>query len=163
MSHLYELSTAYKQLLDTQELNDEECAEAIGNIEELFKDKAINIGKLVLSLEADAEVVNQEITRLSARKTALLNRSKRLKAYLAENMEVTDTPKITHELFNISLVSNPPSVNVFDEKEIPEEYWRIIPETREVDKKAILAVYKDKGEVVSGTEIISDKRHIVIK
>lgn len=163
MTHLYELSMAYKMLQDTEELTEEELATALANVNELFNEKACNIGKLALSLQADAKAIDTELERLSQRKQAMTNKVNWLKGYLAQEMEVTNTEKIKDELFTISLVSNPPSVQVDNEELIPADYWRIIPETKAVDKQTILANYKETQTVVPGVSIITDKKHILIK
>lgn len=160
---LYEITDTYKRLLDTEELTEEELAECLANVQDLFNDKALNIGKLILSLQAEAEGIDTEIERLARRREAILNRVKSLKSYLTMEMTATRIDKVKDEILTISLVNNPPSVTVFNENVIPENYWRIIPEQREVDKKAILEAYKSSGIPVDGTEIITDKKHVVIR
>ena len=78
-THLYELTNAYRMIQDSDELTEEELAQCLNNIKEIFNEKAINIGKLVLSLQADSESVDTEIKRLSARKQAFDNRIKGIK------------------------------------------------------------------------------------
>lgn len=163
MTKLYELSNAYKMLQDTDELTEEELETALGNIKEVFRDKALNIGKLVLSLKSDEDAISSEIKRLSDRKQAVSNRTERIKSYLAQEMEVTNEDKIKDEVITISLVNNPPSVQVVNEEAIPANYWRTIPETKEIDKRSILDEYKESGGIVHGVNIITDKKHILIR
>ena len=163
MAHLYELTDAYKQLLETEELTEEELIVCLNNITDLFQEKAGNIGKLVLSLQADTVIIESEIKRLSERKQAVENRSKSLKSYLTQEMEATNMDKIKNELLTISLQKNPPSVFVFSEDIVPSQYWRIIPERKEIDKQTILSVYKEHGNAIPGVEIITDKKHVVIR
>jgi len=163
MTHLYELSNAYKMLQETDELTQEELNEALNNIGELFSEKASNIGKLTLSLQSDAEAIDSELKRLGQRKQALDNRVKGLKFYLAQEMEATNIDKVKNEVLTISLRSNPPSVNVVDSDSIPTNFRVIIPESWQPDKKAIIEYFKETGLLVGGTEVISDKKHVVIK
>lgn len=166
MTHLYELSDAYRALQETEELTEEELITCLNNVQELFNEKAINIGKLVLSLQADAEGIDTELKRLSERKQAIENRVKGLKFYLAQEMEVTSIDKVKNEILTISLRNSPPSVEVIDEKLIPDDYWREIPSRFEIDKQAILSVYKESSEGVPeipGVKIITSKKHVVIR
>ena len=163
MATLYELSDAYTAIQNTDELNGEDLTKALESINELFQDKAGNIGKLILSLQSDAEGYEKEIARLSLRKMAIDNRVKSLKAYLAQEMTVCQVDKVKNPVLTISLRNSPPSVNILDEGKLPPSWWRVIPEQRVPDKIAILNIYKDTGEVVPGTEIITDKKFVVIR
>ena len=164
MTHLYELSNAYKMLMDTDELTEEELIECVNNVKELFNDKARNIARLVLSLKADSEAIATEVIRLSARKQAIENRMTWLKNYLTQEMEATETTQIKDEIVSVSLRNSPPSVMVEDEELIPADYWRTIPETKVVDKQTILGLYKeDNSLIVPGVTIQTDRKHVVIR
>ena len=164
MTHLYELSNAYKMLMDTDELTEEELIECVNNVKELFNDKARNIARLVLSLKADSEAIDTEVKRLSARKQAIENRMTWLKNYLTQEMEATETTQIKDEIVSVSLRNSPPSVMVEDEELIPADYWRTIPETKVVDKQTILGLYKeDNSLIVPGVTIQTDRKHVVIR
>jgi len=163
MAYLYELADAYQALLSTDELTEEELATCLNNITGLFNEKAVNIGKVILDLQADTVVIAAEEKRLSERRQARNNRIQNLKSYLAQEMDAVGIDKVKDELFNISLVKNQPSVNILDSESISKQFRRIIPETWEVDKKKILEYFKTFNEAVSGTEIITDKKHVVIK
>jgi len=162
MTTLYELSSAYNALLNTDELTEEELAEALKNIEEIFTTKARSLAKLTLSIQAEAEAVETEIKRLSSRQNALLNKAKGIKSYLLNEMKATEIDKIKDDLFTISLRTSPPSVQVDAEELIPDNFWRIIPEEKAPDKKAILEAHKSGG-IVPGVTIVSDKKYLVIK
>ena len=161
--HLYELTDAYRKIAEAEDIPEEELTQMLGELRDLIKDKALNIGRVILSMKATSEAVDTEIKRLTLRKQAMENKAKSLKSYLEQEMQATNTDKVKDETLTISLVSNPPSVQVSDETLIPPTYWRIIPETKEVDKKLILSNFKDTGEIVRGTEIITDKKHILIR
>ena len=163
MTHLYELSQAYKQLQDTEELTDDELMVCLNNIKEIFTQKSLNIGRLILSMQGDFEAIDTELERLNQRKQAVVNRVNHLKNYLAQEMQAVDIPKIKDEVLTISLVNNPPSVQIDNEAIIPTIYWRVIPETKTVDKKGILETYKENHTPISGITIITDKKHIMIR
>lgn len=162
-THLYELADTYKMIQDAEELTPEEITEALNTIGGLFNDKAINVAKLCLSLKADSEKVDSELKRLAQKKQAINNRVDGLKFYLQAQMEVAGMEKVKDAIVSVSLQKNQPSVQVDIEEQIPDVYWRVIPETKEVDKKAILTAYKESETIVPGVTIVTDKKHIVIR
>ena len=60
-------------------------------------------------------------------------------------MKVTGKTKFKGQLFSFSIQKNPPSVNVIDEKLIPEEYF--IPQEPTLDKKRLLTDIKSGAEI----------------
>ena len=163
MTKLYQLSNAYQAIQDTDELTDDEITTSLANIKELFVDKVGNIGKLMLSWQSDVKAIDTEIERLSQHKQAISNRITKLKDYLAQEMELTNIDKIKNEIISVTLQKNPPSVQIDDETQIPNDCWRIIPEQRVVDKQIILSIFKEKGVIPNGVTIVTDKKHIVIR
>jgi len=163
MTKLYELTQAYQALLDTEELTEEELNRALDSITDLVSNKALNIARLVITLQEEANAIDNEIKRLNSRKITRENKIKSLKSYLQLNMEATNITKAKDNFVSVTLQSNPPSVAIIDVLQIPEPYWRVIPEQREVDKQYILSAYKEQGELVPGTEIITNRKHIVIR
>lgn len=163
MTKLFELSQAYQALLDTEELTEEEVTLALDNVADLISNKALNIARLVISLQEEVGAIDNETKRLMARKISRENKVKSLKTYLQVNMEAVGIDKAKDNFVSVMLQNNPPSVALIDILQIPDKYWRVIPEQREVDKQNILANFKRTGEVVAGTEIITNKKHIVIR
>ena len=51
----------------------------------------------------------------------------------------------------------PDIVEITDANSLPESFKRIIPETKEPDKKAIKEAL-DKNEVVDGVKLVKDRR-----
>lgn len=163
MTQLYKLGDAYKAIQETDELTDDEITTALANIKEVFVEKAGNIGKLMLSWKSDIKAYELEIERLNQHKQAISNRVEKLKLYLTMEMESAKIDKVKNEVLSITLQNNPPSVQIDDESQISNAFWTVIPETKVVDKKGILSVFKEKGVIPSGVTIITDKKHIVIR
>ena len=163
---LYELSDDYKSLakaLESDETLKDDIAPLLADIKGKFDDKAVSIAKLALSINADIETVKAEITRLSKRNTALESKAAWLKEYLFNEMTTANIDKIDGDVLTVSLRKNPASVNILNAAQIPDNFWRVIPEVREPDKKAILTQFKNTGEIVDGVEIVNDKKHLEIK
>jgi len=163
MTKLYELTQAYQSLLDTEELTEEELNTALDSVVDLISNKALNIARLVLTLQSESTAIDSEIKRLNSRKVTRENKVKNLRSYLLLNMEATNITKAKDNFVSVTLQSSSPSVAILDVLQIPDSYWRIIPEQREVDKRSILTTYKEQGKTVPGTEIITTRKHIVIK
>ena len=166
MPKLYELSDKYYFLLN--ELDDAETTQdnveiLLSEIEEQFNEKAENIGKLVLSLEADADKIKDEEQRLAQRRKVLENKADWLKYYLKDSMINANLDKVEGTVLTVSLRKSPPSVKVISEDDIPQEYRRVIPESWQPDKKSIIDYFKETGEVIAGVEMITDNKSIQIR
>lgn len=163
MSNLYELSESLARIndelvatggeltIDLEKLLDE-CSLA-------FKEKAESIGKWRLNLNGEIAALDSEIVRLVNRKVARENLNNRLKEYVKVSMEKAGIEKLTFGSFTFRLQANPPSVEVWNEKEVPAKFITIIPESKSIDKKGILAALK-KGEEVPGSTLITGKTHL---
>ena len=166
MSRLYELSDKYNALsglLENAEAEEAQVLEALNNIKDQFNVKAENIGKLILSLAGDIAVTQKEEERLAARRRGIERQFNYMKSYLRQEMVATKNERIEGEVLTISLRKNPDSVNIVDQDAILEEFRTIIPETWQPNKTLILNHFKNTGEIISGVEIIRDKKTLTIK
>lgn len=77
---------------------------------------------------------------MAARRKALENRAKYMLERLKTGMEIAGVNELSCPHFAINIRKNPPAIDVWDEKQVPEKYW-IQPETppKTIDKKAIKA------------------------
>ena len=163
---LYELSERYRvigNMLETEYETKESIKASLDNIQEDFEDKVESIGKFVLELKGTAEAIKDEEERLSKRRQTIVNNSEWLKNYLLTEMLAIRILKVKRDVITVSVVDNPPSVEVSDASLIPENFQRIIPETREADKKLIIKRFLETGEIIEGTQIITGKKHLVIR
>lgn len=147
--NLYELAKNYRTLI---EIDDETLKDTLESIEEAFEVKAENIIKLIRNTEIEAEGFKQEADRLLGLAAIRKNKSKWLKEYLLSGMDITGKTKINTSIGTISKAKNPPSVNICNEKLVPEQFFKVIPEKKEIDKKSILEAIK-AGEEVKGAEL----------
>jgi hypothetical protein len=163
---LYELSDDYRKLLtelDNEESQQDNITAILSEVKEQFNEKVENIGKMVLSLKADAETLKLEEQRLSKRRHTIEAKSEWLETYLKNELTNTGVDNVKGTLVTVSLRKNPASVNIINAEAIPEIYRVVIPESWQPDKKAILTQFKNTGEIVDGCEIINDKKHLEIK
>lgn len=143
--NLYKLSEAYQQIQNMIEDGAEGLGDTLESLNDAIEDKAIGYAKVIKNLEAKAKAIKEEETRLADRRKSLENNIKRLKTSLEQAMIDLNKKRIETDLFNFNIQKNPPSVEVLNEKEIPENYF--VPVDPKLDKKAILADLKNGVEV----------------
>ena len=151
---LYELTSAYEQLLEqAEEMDPEVFQDTLESIEDAIEEKAQNIAKLIRNLEGDIEVLKQEEQRLKRRRTSLESKVKSIKDYLKNELEGAGIDKVKSAHFNISIRNNPPKVLVEDEKLIPSDY--MIPKYSP-DKK-VLKELLQSGKEIPGVRLIQER------
>lgn len=166
MIKLYELTDRYKTIegmLDSDIATREEIQVSLDDIKEQIGDKVENIAKIVLSLKGSIETIKAEEDRLATRKSGMVGNMEWLKNYLLVEMTSSNTLKVKRDLLTVAVADNPPSIEVVDLELIPAEYRRVIPETWQPDKKAMIDHFKETGEIISGTDVVSNKKHITIR
>lgn len=147
--NLYELSLAFQEV-QNMDLDPEVMKDTLDSIEDAIEGKAENIAKLIRNLESDVSAYKEEEDRLKTKRQAAENKVKWLKTYLEDNMKLTGKTKFKSGMFNFAIQKNPASVNIFDEKAIPEEF--LIPQQPKVDKTSLKEILK-RGIEVPGAEL----------
>ena len=144
--NLYELSSNYVELLNCDL---EIVADTLESLEDAFKEKSVNIAYVIKNIEAENEIISNEIKRLQERKKVCENKKKYLKEYLYNSMQTTGITNIKTPTITINIRKNPPSLDVKNEEEIPDSFYLI---KRELKRKEILDFIKNGG-VIEGCEI----------
>ena len=168
MTKLYELAERYRliaEMLDSppEQVSREEIEKSLSLIQDEIEEKATGIAKVILEAEQDIASLKSEEERLSKRRSALQNKVEWLKGYLLTDMQSVNVLKIKRDVVTISVRNSPPSVDVSDMSVLPTEFVRIIPETRAADKRAIIAHFRETGEVPPGTNIITANKFLEIR
>lgn len=152
---LYELTTAYNNVLEmAEELDQETLLDTLESIQENIEDKAENTAKIIRSLQADAKAIKAEEARLTDRRKAIESKVSSIETYLQEQLEMVGIDKIKRPTLTVSLQKNPASVSIVDESLIPDDF--LIPQPPKVSKKDILVALKE-GKVVEGVELVQSK------
>lgn len=157
MKNLYELTSDYIQLYEMLEAGaetPEDEAEIIAAIEETGKnlsDKADAYARIIKNLSAEAEALKAEEKRLSARRKACENGVERLKNNMLLTMQTLGADKLKTSIGTWAVQKNPWSCDVTDVSKVPARF--LIEQPPTVDKKAILAAFKETGEVFDGVDI----------
>ena len=147
--NLYELSVAFQEV-QNMDLDPEVMQDTLDSIEDAIENKAENIAKLVRNLESDVAAYKEEEDRLKTKRQSTENKVKWLKTYLEDNMKLTGKTKFKSGMFNFSIQKNPASVNITDEKAIPEEF--LIQQPPKVNKTSLKEILK-RGIEVPGAEL----------
>lgn len=166
MPNLYELMSEYDALTEAIEegVTGEKIDELLDAVDETrgeLRDKLDNIARLMSNMEGDIAKFKAEEKRLKARRTALENNRKRLRAWVRESMDVMGVSKMKTELHRVLVTEGQPKVVVVDIDAVPEKYLR--RKMPEVKLKEVLDAYKEDGEIVQGCDIVPGEKGLRIR
>lgn len=143
--NLYELTSEYQELLamvEDPEIEPELIADTMEAVAGEIENKAVGYAKVIKCAEADAEVIEIEISRLMARKKAIKNGVDRMKASLMMSMQACGIKKVDIDpRFKITIKKNGGLQPMEIVGDVPEEFM-YHPEP-EPDKKKIREYLKD--------------------
>lgn len=155
MKSLYELTEEFSDLvllLESEEVSEDEIAFELAKISESVDAKADGYAKILRNWAIEADGLASEIDRLTKRRKAVENASTRLKQHLQNAMVLTGKNQISTSIGKWSIRTNPPSAEITDFSAIPERY--LIAQEPKVDKKQIVADWRNNGEIIPGVDII---------
>jgi hypothetical protein len=126
----------------------------------LVKRNPIGSAGFFLHTQAQAKMIEDHIDAMQKKLRALKKNGERVKQSLKEVMQLTGTSSIESPdaTFKVNLYKErDKSVDVFDERQLPQDYLREIPATYAPDKKLIEKAIKD-GFDVPGARIVAKDR-----
>lgn len=144
MATLYELTDNFKELMDMaqdENMDQKMINDTLEGIEYEIEEKADSYAKVIKMLEGDAELIDKEIERLSAKKKTIKGNIASIKKNLENAMVVTGKKKFKTLLFGFNIQKNPASVTIDKQENIPEEFWK--QQDPVLDKKAVAAFLKE--------------------
>jgi hypothetical protein len=159
---LYEIADIYLSALDgladIEDLPLEAIADTLEGLQCEFEDKALNVGRYIRNLEAEASAIEEAKKRMDVRAKAAARQAGRLKDYLKRELERTGL-KIKAPDLTLRLQNNPASVVVDDEARIPEAFKH----SEVVTKVLKLEIGKalKAGEAVAGAHLERSKRLVI--
>lgn len=155
---LYELTNAYNNVLTLIEegATPEEMELTLANIEDEIENKADSYAVIIKTLEAHKKMLAEEEKRLYSKRKNLEGNIDRLKRNLENSMELVGKKKFKTDKFSFGIQKNPMSANILDESKVPEKYKKVI-EAINIDKKSMIADFKDNGELIDGVEFIQSE------
>jgi hypothetical protein len=156
---LYDISERYRAVLEMAQDDDippEVIADTLEAIEGEFKDKALAVAGYFQGLDAQVEAMKEAEKRIFSRRKLAEAHAQRLRDYVFGKMVETGIQKIECPYFALSLVKNPPSVEVYDEKLVPPQFIRT-EVVRSIDKAAIKA-----AGGCPGARLVSDAKRLKV-
>lgn len=138
-----------------------EMEERLDATEEALKAKVESVALFIRDRELEAKKAKEEKDRLAAIQKAHENTVEGLKTYLLRCLSRAGVEKVeTHRARVRRQTSGTPSIDYHgDVDALPEDFVRVIPERRSVDKKAITQAIRDgedppEGCVVTYSEYV---------
>lgn len=153
---LYNIVESMRMLEDMEV---EDIQSYLDSIDLQKEEKVDNIIKFVRSLDASAQAIDIEITRLSALRDSMKKKSKSLLDYVDFVMKKFSMETITTSIAKLSF-RKAKSVLVTDEEAIPRQYFKERT-TVTLDKARLLADLKT-GVQVPGAEL-QENKHLQVK
>ena len=159
---LYELTEEERKLNDLflaaidEETGEIKDSEILDELEAEFKmaltNKSAGIIKAIREQEEKINGTENEIKRLQNLKASRTKTLERFKDYIKFNLKNMDIKKVETPIGTISLKSNPPSTDIFDESILPKKFFKekvtYTPSKTDI-KKALQA-----GEEVPGARLV---------
>ena len=150
LAPLYDIAQEHRALYD-QLMDMDADEQTIADTLEAESDmipKVQSYGFVIRNMEALQAAVNAEAERLATRARILAKRQELIKQRLLDAMVYAGVQKVEHPQFTISVQKNPPSVDIFDERQIPADYIMSPPAPPpKPDKKLIKAALADGYDV----------------
>ena len=140
MPTMYELTADYLAVLAMAtdgETPPDAVADTLEAISGEIELKAENSAVIMQELKAEADKLDAEIKRLTARKNALETNADEIKDRIYNAMKTTKKEKFKTTLFSFSIKKNPPKLVIDDRTKIPKKY--LIPQPAKIDNAAIKA------------------------
>ena len=157
--NLFELTQKYQNVLEiAEQLDEETLKDTLDSIDDAINVKIENTAYVIKSLESNITVIDEEMKRLSAMKSAQTNNIRNLKEYMQNAMEAVGLEKVEGKLIKVSIQNNPQSVKIENEEAL-QNY--MVEQPKKLDKRSLMEDLK-KGIEVEGAEL-QQKRSIRIK
>lgn len=144
---LYEISDAFAELLDNEELTEEQITEQLKNLQMELDEKVQNGIGLIKNLTATVDAMKNEESRLKQRRATIEKRIERIKAYYQHTLTAMNLKRVvtSRGAMTIAKVGGKPSIK-YDESLIPKDFYnqRIV---YELDKEKIRTALESGAEV----------------
>lgn len=152
--NLYQLTTEYKQLESILIENEGELTPDLEQALQINQDqlqaKGISYGYVIKSIEAESDIIDTEIKRLTQLKKVRDNAVERLKTTLKQAMEMYGVLELKTPTLKISFRKSE-SVEIIDMDLLDKKY--ITVKTTEMPNKTEIKEALKRGEVIEGAEL----------
>jgi hypothetical protein len=137
-----------------------------------FKTKAARVARYILTLDGEARQLADEIDRLRLRQKVRQNAATRLRRYLFDHMRLQNIADASDPFITVKLQKTPPKVtdaglltpddlqDMYEraviEGDALRQFVRCTPAVYELDKRAVLAAFKDGDPLPAGIGVVQD-------
>ena len=152
---LFSISLEYTAILDLLENDleyDEETGVIVDNSQLLndlfnelnmdFKDKLDNSQRYILTLKGEQDILDKEIKRLQAKKTALKNKEDNLKRLMLNALTESGESNFKTSLYSF-IIKESEAISIVNEEELERKYMRISYEPDKVKIKEAITLPKE--------------------
>jgi hypothetical protein len=161
MTALYVLAQEYRAAADKLtdlDLDAQTVKDTLDGMSGELEVKASATAAVIRNMESLAGQIKEAEATMAQRRKALEARATSLSAYLLANMAHAGIQSVETPSFAIKIKTNPPSVEVYDEKMLASEFMRQpAPPAPAPDKTAIKAALQ-KGIDVQGARLVQGSR-----
>lgn len=157
---LYELSNAYKELLEREDLDPQAVVDTLDAIKDEIEVKADGIASVIDELRSSAERKKAKAKDWSESAKADLQRAQWLKQYLTSELDNAGIKKVETDNHLLSVRNFKASTVIDDFDTLPDDYK--IEKTEIVGNKNRIYQALKAGETVPGAHLV-DNRSVVIK
>lgn len=161
---LYEISKDLidlQALIDSGEMTEEDLKDTLESVNMEFKDKVQNCCMIIQQNNGNSAAINEQINRLKYLDKRYSESSSWMLSYIKNNMISSGIDKIDTNLFKLTLRKPTLQLGSIDESKVPELFFITIPESKVLDKKALLSARK-LGDI-DGVELKDSDRSLSIK
>ncbi len=161
MTHLFDIAAEYREAaekLADLDLDEQTIADTLEGMSGALEQKATNIVAMTQEWLTLAGAIKDAETRMAARRKGLELRAARVREYLLNAMLYAGVKKIEGPMFQISTRDNPASVQIWDERQVPADYWVDPPPPAKVLSKSLIAQALKDGFDVPGAKLVQGKR-----
>lgn len=158
---LYDISNQLQQLnalSESEEIPVEVLNDTLDGLQGTFEEKAIQVAKYVLSLEANYAAIYAAAKSMRDRGDRQKKKADQIKSYLHIHLMATSTKRIESPELTINRRSNPPALVIVNEHIIPDRFWIAPPVPDRVIDKATLKSAIKAGEVIDGAFVDQGER-----
>lgn len=156
---LYELSDAYRELLDRDDLDPQAVVDTLDAIKDEIETKADNIASLIDELQSSAERKKAKAKDWNESAKADLQRSQWLKQYLTSELDNAGIKKVETENHLLNVRNFKASTVVDSIDGLPAEYTTTKTET--VADKALIYQSLKAGEEVPGAHLVPNRGTVI--
>lgn len=165
MTALFILAEQHRALADRLtdlDLDDATIADTLDSEAGELEAKATATAMVVRNLEAAAAAMKEAEGSIAKRRKAAEARAENLRAYLLASMLRAGIKRVDHPMLAVAVKGKAASVDVFDERQVPAEFFdRPPPPAYKVSKSRIAAAIK-AGQEVPGAKLGDDTTRLDI-